>query len=49
MCCGAYWAPLELSFERDLLAWNYARVDELDVHAFGSAYAVVREERLCAP
>jgi hypothetical protein len=49
MCCDAYWAPLELSFERDLLAWNYARADELDVRAFGSAYAVVREERLCAP
>lgn len=49
LCCDAYWPSPALSFEGDLMAWNYALGGEGETRLWPvrAAYALVEEHRTC--
>jgi hypothetical protein len=48
LCCDAYWPPVWIDLERDLLTWNYALGDDSPQTRVDAGYALVHEQRLCA-
>jgi hypothetical protein len=47
LCCDAYWAPPELDFEGDVIAFSYAAGVGEPTRFGGLGYAVLRRGQVC--